>query len=293
LPGCALVAALAWQYDRLHATSWIRAALDGLNPAVAGLFATIGIELGKDTLRSRRAWAVAAFAVVVLALHLLTLLEVVVIAGLYGVLMDRTKPPASTPGAALVALPGAWSVAASGPLALATLLVFARIGVATFGGGIAMVPAIEHEVLARGWLDERTFADAVAFGQVSPGPVGNMATFVGWRVAGPLGALAATVGVFAPPIALSLLVARSLAAFRTNRVVQGFLSGVSPAVSGIILAAAISVGRASVHGAFDAAIVVGCAGVRLAIPKTSPLLPLGLGAVAGVLRAWWAGHLVH
>jgi chromate transporter len=287
-PGVALMCAIAAFYDRIHGAALARAILDGLNPAVAGLFASVAVDLGKDTLKSKRAWAVAGFALLALVFRWLTLLEVVIVAGVIGVIVAR--PPRNDRGAA-----GSFfffSSLASGAgasIALALFGVFARIGVATFGGGIAMVPAMEHEALSRGWLDAQTFADAVALGQITPGPLMVVATFVGWRVGGPLGALGATLGVFVPPAILTLVAARSLEAFKESRALQGFLRGVGPAVVGLVAAAAIAVGRASVHGPFDVAVLVAAAAVRVARPRTSPLWPLAAGAMIGVARAFWAG----
>jgi chromate transporter len=287
VPGCALISVLAAYYDALHGTRMIRLALDGLNPAVAGLFASIALDLGRSTLKDVRGVVIALLATAALALHFLTLIEVIALAGVVGAINARPRPPSGGGAAPLFALPPlaaglalAWAV----PAWLVVIGVFARIGVATFGGGVAMVPAIEHEALTRGWLDARAFADAVAFGQITPGPVATTATFVGWRAGGPVGALAATVGIFAPPTALALLAARSLRAFRENRVVQGFLGGVSPAVVGVIAAASWSLAQASIHAWSDAAILLGCALVRVRWPRSNPLWPLGVAAALGVAR---------
>ena len=288
-PGCTLISVLAVYYDVIHGTPWVRVALDGLNPAVAGLFLSIAVELGRSTLKDLRGVVIAVAATVALATRWLTLLEVVAVAGTVGAIASRPRAP-SQPGS--LALLPAMALAVTAPVWLVVFGVFARIGVATFGGGIAMVPAIEHEAITRGWLDARAFADAVAFGQITPGPVATTATFVGWRAAGPIGALAATIGVFFPPTALALLAARSLAAFRENRVVQGFLRGIAPAVVGIMAAASFSLGRASVHAWSDGAILAASVAVRLVWPRANPLWPLGAGAVAGVVRAIATGALV-
>ncbi len=298
-PGCALIAVLAAYYDALHATRVVRAALDGVNPAVAGLVAAIAIDLGRSTLKSGRDALVALAATAALAARWMTLLEVVALAGVVGALGPR--PPGAPPSQAAPASPETparlSALALAAPLALGLgapvwlilFGVFGRIGIATFGGGIAMVPAIEHEALARGWLDAQGFADAIAFGQVTPGPVATTATFVGWRAAGPVGALAATLGVFAPPTALAYLVARSLEAFRQSALVSGFLRGVAPAVVGIMAAGAIALGRASVHAWPEAAILTACAAARVAWPRASPLWLLALFAALGVTRALVVG----
>jgi chromate transporter len=100
------------------------------------------------------------------------------------------------------------------------------------------------------------------------------------------------VGIFLPPALLALLAARSLRAFRESPALQGFLRGVTPAVVGVVAAAAIAVGRASVHDSFDVGISVAVAAVRIAWRRMSPLWPLAGGAAAGLARALAAGQLL-
>jgi chromate transporter len=148
-----------------------------------------------------------------------------------------------------------------------------------------MIPEISREVLAHGWLDDRAFADAIAFGQITPGPVAISATFVGYRVGGLAGALAATLGIFGPPFLISLAAARSFDAFRTNPWVRAFLAGVGPAVVGIIVAAAWSVARASLTGVRTYVIAAIAMGILLWKPKTNPLFLLFGAAIVGFAAA--------
>ena len=126
--------------------------------------------------------------------------------------------------------------------------IFLRIGSVTFGGGLVMVPLIESEVVeTHHWLTHQEFADAFALGQITPGPVLITATFVGYRVAGTLGAIVATISIFLPAFVMTIAAASSLRRFRNNEQVQSFLRGVAPAVVGLLVAAALSVGRAGIH----------------------------------------------
>jgi chromate transporter len=131
-------------------------------------------------------------------------------------------------------------------LTLSTL--FLRIGTVTFGGGFVMIPLIEAEVVdSHRWLTHQEFVDATALGQVTPGPVLITATFIGYRVAGTLGALVATISIFLPSFLMMVVAGSSLARFHTNKIVQSFLKGVTPAVVGLLVAAGISIGRAGIH----------------------------------------------
>jgi len=126
--------------------------------------------------------------------------------------------------------------------------VFLRIGAITFGGGFVMIPLIESEAVdAHHWLTHQEFADATALGQITPGPVLISATFIGYRVAGTLGALVATISIFLPSFLMTVAAGSSLRRFRDNQIVQSFLRGVTPAVAGLLVAAAISIGRAGIH----------------------------------------------
>ena len=131
-------------------------------------------------------------------------------------------------------------------LTLSTL--FLRIGSITFGGGFVMIPLIEAEVVdSNRWLTHQEFVDATALGQITPGPVLITATFIGYRVAGTLGALVATISIFLPSFLMTVVAGSSLARFHTNKIVQSFLKGVTPAVVGLLVAAGISIGRAGIH----------------------------------------------
>jgi chromate transporter len=133
-------------------------------------------------------------------------------------------------------------------LLLTLSAIFIRIGAVTFGGGFVIAPLIEAEVVNNyHWLTHQEFAEAFALGQITPGPVLITATFIGYRVAGTLGALVATISIFLPAFLMVIAAGSSLRRFRTNRLVQAFLLGVTPAVVGLLVAAAWSIGRAGIH----------------------------------------------
>lgn len=122
--------------------------------------------------------------------------------------------------------------------------IFLRIGSVTFGGGFVMIPQIEADIVeVHGWMNHQTFADGMAFMQITPGPVLITATFIGYKVAGPIGALATTIAAFLPSFVMTVIAGTSLNRFRTNFLVQSFLAGVAPAVVGMLAAAAVSLGK--------------------------------------------------
>lgn len=120
-------------------------------------------------------------------------------------------------------------------------IAFLKIGFASFGGS-SMVPLINAEMLAHGWMSTSEVVDIVAIAEMTPGPLGtNCATFAGTRVAGVLGAVAANLGVLMPTLTLTLTVAFFLEGFKENRHMGSALRGIRPASIGVILMAVITI----------------------------------------------------
>ncbi|MBO0859510.1 MAG: chromate transporter [Chloracidobacterium sp.] len=129
------------------------------------------------------------------------------------------------------------------------ITIFLRIGTVTFGGGYVMVPQIETDVVqVNKWMDHQTFADGVAFGQITPGPVLITATFIGYKVAGIIGAVIATIAAFLPSFIMTIIAGASINRFRANFHVQAFLAGVAPAVVGMLAAAGVTMAKSGVRG---------------------------------------------
>ena len=123
--------------------------------------------------------------------------------------------------------------------------VFFLIGAFTFGGGYAMIAMIQQQVVDRGWMTAEALIDFIAIAESTPGPIAvNMATFVGSQMGGVPGAACATLGVVLPSFIVILIVARCYAAFQKSKWVQGVMSGLKPAVVGLIGSAVLSVALA-------------------------------------------------
>jgi chromate transporter len=143
-----------------------------------------------------------------------------------------------------------------------------------------MIPLIEAEVVdARHWISHQEFVDATALGQITPGPVLIMATFIGYRVAGPLGALVATISIFLPSFLMTIAAGSSLARFHTNKIVQSFLKGVTPAVVGLLIAAGITIGRAGIHSWVGMLIAIIAGAVLVRFQPNAIWVILGAGLV--------------
>jgi chromate transporter len=117
---------------------------------------------------------------------------------------------------------------------------FIIIGALSFGGGYAMIPVISHQVEAHGWMTNSEFTDIIAVAGMSPGPIGtNCAIFVGYRVEGFTGAVAAAAGMTLPSFLIILAVAAFFVRMNHNRFVQAAFYGLRPVVTGLILYGAV------------------------------------------------------
>lgn len=120
--------------------------------------------------------------------------------------------------------------------------IFFKIGLFTIGGGLAALPLLQSEALSRGWFSSSRFFHMVAISESTPGPIGvNMATYVGLEQAGIAGSLAATLGLVSPSLIIIIVVARYFLHFNEKPLVQSALSGLRPAVTGLIATAAYNV----------------------------------------------------
>ena len=159
---------------------------------------------------------------------------------------------------------------------------FLKIGAFTFGGGYAMIPLIQHEVIhRRRWIEERDFIDLLTLAQTAPGPIAlNTAVFVGYKRQGYLGALSAIMGVIVPSFVVILIVAIFFASVRDNAYVDAAFKGMRPAVVALIVAPIVGLAR-GMHW-----VLIGVAGATaLAVwyVGLSPVWLLVAGAVGGAL----------
>ena len=123
-------------------------------------------------------------------------------------------------------------------------LTFFKIGAFTFGGGYAMLPFVEQEVLAHEWMTLNEIIDFIAVSESTPGPFAiNVATYVGTHTAGLAGAFMATLGVILPSFIIILIIAQAYEKFRDSIAVKSVMSGLRPAVVGLIGAAVLTVAQ--------------------------------------------------
>ncbi|BBH22078.1 chromate transporter [Paenibacillus baekrokdamisoli] len=162
--------------------------------------------------------------------------------------------------------------------------VFFRIGPSTFGGGYAMMPSIEREVVdKKQWMEEKDLVDMVSLAGTAPGGVGvNAAAFVGFRKAGVSGAIAAVVGVTLPTFLIVIILSLFYLFFQDNPKVEAALKGVHSAVTALILLAAYRMAQTSVFDATTTSISI-IALLVLLFGNISPLYVIVTGLLAGII----------
>lgn len=181
-------------------------------------------------------------------------------------------------------------------LLLELFYTFFKIGLFTFGGGYAMLPLIQQEVVAHGWLTMEGLVDFVAVSESTPGPFAvNIATYVGAETAGILGALAATAGVVLPSFLIILIVARFYVKFKNSPAVSGVMYGLRPTVVGLMACALWGMlptvffhsGTVSWRGVFQPEFLctagIFAAAVVAAMKKISPILIIVCSAALGIV----------
>jgi chromate transporter len=180
------------------------------------------------------------------------------------------------------------AVLSGGILASVAWVAF-KVGALSFGGGFVIIPLMQADAVGRGWMTNDQFLNAVALGQITPGPVVQTVAAVGYAAAGLPGGLLAAVVAFSPSFAFVLGGGRYFSALRENRAAQSFLDGAGPAAIGAIFGAAILLARVLSVG-WQFAVLAGAAVLLLALRRGVVLTLLSAAAV-GLVVAFAGGPL--
>jgi len=169
-------------------------------------------------------------------------------------------------------------------LSLAQLFgILFAVNLLTIGGGYVMLPMLHGIFVERyALLTNREFTDALALGQLTPGPLTIMNTFIGYKLMGFAGAAAATLGTYLPSLIVVTLVTKYYVAFKDSRAVAGFISGVKPAVAGMLAAVAATLGGEYIQGPPGAFITLASFAL-MSFTKIEPTLVLVGAGAAGAL----------
>ncbi len=265
-PAFLIMLGLSWAYFRFQGVPQIEALFLGISPVVIAIIAGFCWKLSKKAITDRAGVAIA-LASLLLSWRLgVNVLLLFALAGVAGLILYRPNLPPDQRGlAAGVALMGPWlsrlATLPGAPLAVSSFwgldriqtyalpltTFFLKTGAFIFGGGLVIIPLLETAVVDDfGWMTRNQFIDGVALGELTPGPVVITAAFVGYKVAGALGALVATVAIFAPSFGFIMFASPLLRQLRQQPWVKRSLKGVLPAVLGAIAAAVIPLAQATI-----------------------------------------------
>ena len=166
---------------------------------------------------------------------------------------------------------------------LQLFLIFAKCGVCTFGGGYAMLPILQRELVnKRGWVTDEEITDYYAVGQCTPGVIAvNVATFIGMKRRGWLGAVFSTLGVIFPSIVIITLIAALLAGFADNEYVAHALGGIRASVCALVAVTVVGLIRKGVRDLFSVLLCVGAFLVMLLL-DISPVVVVVCAALLGI-----------
>lgn len=281
LPAAAIVLALAWAYTTFGATPAGSGILYGIKPVVVAVVAAAVVSFARVALGTP---AQAALAVAAAGAWALGVNELAVLA-LAALLMAaaRLRPNAS---ALSVAPLGAGLVGLGERLAAVDLpllfLVFLKAGGLLFGSGYVLLAYLRGDLVERlGWLTDQQLLDAVAIGQVTPGPLFTTATFIGYLVAGLAGALLATAAIFLPGFVFSAVIGPIAGRLRDRPLTASLLDGLNAGAVGLMAVVTVQLGTSALVDPWTIGLAL-VAVLAVTVWRAPSVLLMGIGAAAGL-----------
>ena len=296
LPAFIIMLALTLVYTEYGALPFMRDVFYGLAPVVVGIFIVAVYRLGRTAVGDRKQGLLALGAALLAAFSPFGIVATLLLAACLGVAIYHRRRAGLTAAVVLMAIYAA--VRMSGgeiePVALVfeqngvagigdIALFFFGVGAFSFGGGLSMLAFMQEQVVNQmHWLTAREFLDGLALGQLTPGPILMVAAFVGYKLAGIAGALAAGAAIFLPSFLLMLALLPWFARIKQWQWMRAALKGVVPAVIGVLVVALGGMLPAAVTDVFTALILIATV-MALLVWRVGPLPPMFAGAAAGVL----------
>ncbi|MDZ7812946.1 MAG: chromate efflux transporter [Ideonella sp.] len=290
-PATLMMLVLAALYQRYGTLPAVVAMLPGLGALVVGVVLNVTLDFAQKNLNGHAdaLLALLAFSMGALGGNMVWVVGIGIAAGAVmwrhqqGDKIEKSNASLPWRRLALPSLMGSLLVALAvsallwpGPSS-ALLLTFMKIGSIAFGNGATILPIMQQAVVVEHqWLDPAQFSAAIALGQITPGPILNSATFVGWQVAGLAGALAATFAIFAPSIVMTMIFTELFTHVRHLAAVRGAIRGVMASFVGMLAWVTISLGQHAFAQPM-AWVLVGAALVALRYLKWDTLRVFGLG----------------
>lgn len=287
LPSFVMVMALSAVYLHYQGLAFMQGLFYGIGAAVIAIIVRSAYKLVKMTLRKDvLLWVVFVVNAVAIAWTEREIIWVFVVSGVAALVVKAPPSFVRRPPLAVFLPWAGWLFTglhrpADLPLLARVGLYFAEAGAFVFGSGLAIVPFLHGGVVDKyHWLDDRQFLDAVAVAMITPGPVVITVAFIGYLVAGPLGGIVASVGVFAPSWITVVIAAPYFKRVAGNASVKAFVEGVSAAATGAIAGAAFVLGRRAIIDLPTIAILAATLAILTWVKKLpEPLVILAAGLI--------------
>ena len=246
LPSFLMVLALSAAYVRFGGLPWMQGMFYGIGAAVIGIIARSAFKLTKLTLgKDKLLWGIFAILAVSTAWTSREIIWLFLLGGVVALMVKAFPRKLRLPSTVPLLLTG--SMAVNGTI-LEIFLYFAKAGMFVFGSGLAVVPFLYGGVVqGHHWLNDHQFIDAVAVAMITPGPVVITVAFIGYLVAGVVGATTAALGIFLPVYLVVVVLAPSYKRWAKNPQLNAFVRGVTAAATGAIAGAVIVLARRSVY----------------------------------------------
>ena len=280
-PAVVITSVFAWLYLQYGQLPKVEPFIYGIKPAVIAIIIMAAFRLGKKAVKTKE---LAVLGVLTLAACLFGVNEIIALfaCGFLGLMLYLLKKNTGHLKSFIPVL----FFQASEPLTIGTvkiLLTFLKIGAILYGSGYVLFAFLDAELVANGWLTRQALIDAVAVGQITPGPVLTTATFIGWQMNGIAGATAATVGIFLPSFLFVLILNPLIPKMRQSKVVRAILDAVNVAAVALILAVCVEMTKTTLTDWRTIIIaIISLVGVFGFKKMNSAFIVLG-GAVGGYL----------
>lgn len=304
IPSFLLVIVLSWLYFSYGDIPAVKNIFGGITPAITALIVTVAIGMTRKTVKLPAQWGICVLAAVLLIGigGFSTTLLLILGSGVAGYFFFRQPETAKTGFSAKQQISRKQWLISGGVLLLLLctslwegnnpddpkdiqiLSTFSGISLTLFGGGYVVIPAL-HELFVDNlqWLTSSEFADGIAIGQITPGPIFITATFIGYKVAGITGAFLATVAIFTPPAVLTVLLSRFVAVLNQSTIVKAAMQGIRAAVIGMIFASAVTIGQTMTLSVVSVVIFLVTFFLSIKYPISPVYLILGAGVAGFIL----------
>jgi chromate transporter len=278
-PAMLIVMALGWAYTRYGSVPAVAGVLYGVKPVMIAIVVQALWKLARTAIKS---WELGAIGVIAAASTLLGVHELVVLAGAGLLAMAGRAAARASLFAPLVPV-----AAAAGPAAFslgALFVFFLKVGAVLYGSGYVLLAFLRADLVERWhWLTESQLLDAIAVGQITPGPVFTTATFVGYQLGGPTAALIATAGIFLPAFVFVAASGPLVRFLRRSPAAGAFLDGVNVASLGLMAVVTVMLATTAIVDVPTVAIAAVATAVLL-LDRATPTWLIAAGAAIGVVR---------